>query len=113
MITRNLMTMMVLGAALMLGACDSDKAPAAKDDKQPAAKANDPGAEDRASVAAPSLDPKVERAVTLANMISAKPENADAILEDAGLDREAFERMLYEIARDPELSKSYAVAREA
>jgi hypothetical protein len=51
--------------------------------------------------------------VTLANKISAEPDAADEILEEAGMDREAFEKLLYEIARDPELSKSYAVAREA
>lgn len=59
------------------------------------------------------LDPKVEKAVTLANDIAATPANADTILEAAGMDRESFEALLYEIAKDPDLSKSYAIAREA
>lgn len=61
----------------------------------------------------PPLDPKVEKAVTLANQLSAEPNRADAILEEAGMDRTSFQTMLYEIAHDPELSKSYAIAREA
>jgi hypothetical protein len=61
----------------------------------------------------PALDPKVEKAVTLANALSAEPGRTDAILEEAGMDRASFQTLLYEIAHDPELSKSYAIAREA
>lgn len=61
----------------------------------------------------PELDPKVEKAVTLANRLAAEPGRADAILEEAGMDRTTFQTLLYDIARDPELSKSYAVARDA
>jgi hypothetical protein len=111
----------MLGLALTLFACDGGKDPAAKkggDKKAPTSKtsAGEPIADkddDEPEVEAPSLDPKVEQAVTLANKISAQPDAADSILEEAGMDREAFEKLLYEIARDPELSKSYAVAREA
>ena len=116
--TRTIITMSLLGFALVLGACDkgADKAAKggdkqAKTDKGEAAKTD---AKDAPAVEeAPSLDPKVEKAVTLANQISASPGEADTILSDAGLDREAFEQMLYEIAKDPELSQSYAVARDA
>lgn len=77
-------------------------------------KAKAPDVEPEVAVAdVPALDPKVEKAVTLANQLAAEPGRADAILEEAGLDRDAFQKMLYEIAGDPELSKSYAVAREA
>jgi hypothetical protein len=107
-----------LGFALTLGACDKGQDQAAKgDDKK--APATDKAPSDGTAEgegggeAAPSLDPKVERAVTLANKISNDPAAADAILTEAGLDRAAFEALLYEIARDPELSKSYAVARDA
>ncbi|MFV8755439.1 hypothetical protein ACNOYE_33220 [Nannocystaceae bacterium ST9] len=61
----------------------------------------------------PTLDPKVEKAVTLANALAAEPGRADAILEEAGMDRASFQTLLYEIAGDPDLSKSYAVARDA
>jgi hypothetical protein len=69
------------------------------------------GGEPEADV--PALDPKVEKAVTLANALAAEPGRADAILEEAGMDRTSFQTLLYEIAHDPELSKSYAIAREA
>ena len=108
-----LINTMILGLALALTACDKGKEPAKDgDNKAPTAKApvDEP---DTDPVDAPTLDPKVEKAVTLANKISAAPESADSILAEAGMDREAFETLLYEIARDPELSKSYAVAREA
>ena len=105
----------VFGFVLMLGACDSSKDPVTvKGDKHPAkTPVTDPVEAKVEQPEVPALDPKVEQAVSVANKISAKPEAADSILEEAGMDRETFERLLYEIARDPELSKSYAVAREA
>jgi hypothetical protein len=115
-------TIMGLTLSLTLGACD--KGDPAKTDKQakvdkkadptdPTVKPADADADADAEVDAPSLDPKVDKAVTVANMIANDPAAADTILEEAGLDRDSFEAMLYEIARDPELSKSYAIAREA
>jgi PBP1b-binding outer membrane lipoprotein LpoB len=110
-------TVTVLGLALTLSACAKDdgkkadkqaaKQPGKQVDKQP----EQPQEPEGPTV--PPLDPKVEQAVTVANQIAASPGNADTILADAGLDRESFEKLLYDIARDPELSKSYAVAREA
>lgn len=103
----------LMGLVMTLAACDKgdDKA-AKKGDDKPAAKAPAEPASEPAEPA-PSLDPKVEQAVELANKISDDPAAADAILSEAGLDRAAFEKLLYEIAKDPELSKSYAVARDA
>jgi len=108
----------VLSLALALVACDGGKDADKKvaDKKAPTSKTDEADAkppEVEQPPEAPSLDPKVEQAVTLANQISAQPDAADSILEEAGMDREAFEKLLYEIARDPELSRSYAVAREA
>jgi type IV secretory pathway VirB10-like protein len=114
-------TVTMLGLALTLSACAKDDGKKAdkKADKQAA---KEPGKEiekqpeqpqEPEGPTVPPLDPKVEQAVTVANQIAAAPGNADTILADAGLDRESFEKLLYEIARDPELSKSYAVAREA
>jgi PBP1b-binding outer membrane lipoprotein LpoB len=110
-------TVTVLGLALTLSACAKDdgkkadkqaaKQPGKQVDKQP----EQPQEPEGPTV--PPLDPKVEQAVTVANQIAANPSETDTILADAGLDRESFEKLLYEIARDPELSKSYAVAREA
>lgn len=111
-------TVTMFAVALTLSACAKDdgkkadkqaaKQPADKQvDKQPDAPKEPEGP------TVPPLDPKVEQAVTVANQIAANPGAADTILADAGLDRESFEKLLYEIARDPDLSKSYAVAREA
>jgi hypothetical protein len=117
MTTTKLIKTAVLGLALTMFACDGGKDAGKKGtDKNVASKKtpdepNKP--EPEPEVEAPSLDPKVEQAVTIANKISAQPDAADTILEEAGMDREAFEKLLYEIARDPELSKSYAIAREA
>lgn len=118
MTMRNIFTTMLIGTALTLSACDkgadkkADKAAqAGKQDKQD--KKVDEPTSDGDQPEAPSLDPKVEQAVTVANKISANPGDADAILADAGLDRDSFDKLLYEIARDPELSKSYAVARDS
>ncbi len=126
MTMRKIITMSLLGCSLTLAACDSggakgdDKKQAKADaktdaktdgDAAAAAEGGEPG--EGADAAEESLDPKVEKAVTIANQISAEPDKADTILADAGMDREGFEQLLYEIARDPELSKSYAVARDA
>ena len=113
-------TVTMFGFALTLAACgeggDAKKADkkvdkqAAKttDGKQVTEEPKEPDAPP-----APSLDPKVEQAVNVANQIAANPGDADKILSNAGLDRDSFEKLLYDIARDPELSKSYAIAREA
>jgi hypothetical protein len=121
MTMRKIITTTMFGFVLALGACD--KGDADKGDKQAKTDKTDKKADDKADeaaeggeapeVEAPSLDPKVEKAVAVANQIAASPEQADSILEEAGLDRDSFEALLYEIAKDPELSKSYAVAREA
>lgn len=122
--TGKLLNTALLGLALTLFACDGKDAGNKEVDQrevahkadgqtQTPADAEKDEPHEQPTVDAPALDPRVEQAVTLANKISAEPEAADSILEDAGMDREAFEKLLYEIARDPELSKSYAIAREA
>lgn len=124
MITRNTIFTILLGSTLTLAACDKGadkaadktaekKAPEKKADepKVDAPKDGEPAPEPAPEL--PALDPKVEKAVTVANKISASPSDTDAILADAGLDRDSFDKLLYEIARDPELSKSYAIARES
>lgn len=111
-------TVTMFGLALTLSACGkddgkkADKQAAKQPDKQ-IDKQIDKQPDQPEGPTVPPLDPKVEQAVTVANQIAANPGKADSILADAGLDREAFEKLLYDIARDPELSKSYAVAREA
>jgi hypothetical protein len=110
---QKVITTMMFGLALALAGCgdkDAGKADSGKkaDKADPEIASIDGGD----AVEVPALDPKVEQAVNLANKISADPGSADVILDEAGLDRQAFERLLYEIARDPELSKSYAIARE-
>lgn len=111
--TRTILMMMV-ALPLAFGACGGDK-PAADGGDKPAesADANEADANDAADEAAEPLDPRVEKAVTVANAIAADPDSADAILEKNGLDREKFEELMYEIAKDPALSESYAVNREA
>jgi hypothetical protein len=120
MTMKKLITVTLFGFALTLAACE--KGDTKKADKQAAkqpAKELDKKTDEvekpvePEAPPAPTLDPKVEQAVTVANRIAASPSDADSILANAGLDRESFEKLLYEIARDPELSKSYAVAREA
>jgi len=89
---------------------EGDKPAAGEGDKPAAAEGDKPAA---AEAAAAALDPKVDKAVKVANKIATNPDATDTILSEAGLDRESFEVLLYEIARDPALSESYSVAREA
>ena len=117
---RTLIKTTVFGLTLALTACGGAKEGTDKKEDKKVAKAEggDANAEggdanaEGGEEAAP-LDPKVEQAVTVANKISAEPDKADAILEEAGLDRSAFDALLYEIAQDPDLSASYVMARKA
>jgi hypothetical protein len=112
-------TVTMFGLALTLSACakddgkKADKQAAKQPDKDKQVDKQPDQPQEPEAPTLPPLDPKVEQAVTVANQIAANPSETDTILADAGLDRESFEKLLYEIARDPELSKSYAVAREA
>jgi predicted small secreted protein len=120
MTMNKLITLTVFAFSLTLAGCNSGGDTKKGADKQAAQKGGDKQVDKQPEQpqepevpAAPPLDPKVEQAVTVANQIAANPGDADSILTNAGLDRESFEKLLYEIARDPELSKSYAIAREA
>ena len=52
-------------------------------------------------------DPKVTKAAEIAKEIEAKPEEADEILAKHELDRDKFEAMIKEIAKDPQMSSDY------
>jgi len=101
--------MMMVALPLALGACGEKKADDKADDKTEEVAENTDEKPDEAE----PLDPRVEKAVTVANAIASNPDSADEILEKNGLDREKFEALMYEIAKDPELSQLYAVNREA
>lgn len=103
---------MMVALPLALGACGDKKADDKTDDKTDKVAENAEDKPDAAEEAEP-LDPRVEKAVTVANAIASNPDSADEILEKNGLDREKFEALMYEIAKDPELSQLYAVNREA
>jgi hypothetical protein len=58
----------------------------------------------------PSMDTpegRVTLAALVASEIAQAPDKADEILESNGLDRDKLDALMYEIARDPELSKAY------
>lgn len=59
------------------------------------------------------LDPKVQKAVSIARAIEAKPDSAEDVLASHELDREGLDALMYEIARNPELSRAYRDARMA
>lgn len=107
--TKHCITIVCLSVAVSLAACDGAERQAEASEQ---AKSAEAGVEQEREGDAPELDPKVAKAVGVANDIAANPDASDEILAGAGLDREKFEALLYEIARDPELSKSYAIARE-
>ncbi len=105
--------MMLVALPLGLGACgQAEKKPA--NDKSTEKTEKTEKTEVKVVEEAPDpLDPRVEKAVTVANAIAKDPDSADTILEKNGLDRDTFEALMYEIARDPKLSELYAVNRDA
>jgi hypothetical protein len=62
----------------------------------------------------PSMDSpegRVALAAMVATEIAGTPDKADEILEQNGLDRDKLDELMYEIAKDPELSKAYKEQR--
>ncbi len=53
----------------------------------------------------------VDKAAFIAAAIEKDPPRADAILQENGTDRAAFEALLYEIAADPGQAEAYRKAR--
>jgi len=83
----------VLGATLMLAtACGRPKGDAAE------------------ATAKPSLVKGVDLAVATAQAIRAEPLATDSILEVHGLTRASFDSLMYDIAADSALARSYAEA---
>jgi hypothetical protein len=132
MTMRKILLTSVMGLSLALGACGQgdagkDGKTAAKDGKKVDAKdakkgdvkANDAKAND-AKVDAKAdggdepaedvLDERVVKAAGLAKKIEAEPARADEILAEAGLDRTAFNTLIYEVSTS-ELAEQYRLAR--
>lgn len=91
-----------------------DDAPDPKKDDAPA---EDPAADARAAddavpdEALEGYDPRVAKAAHVATKISEEPDNADALLAAANLDRDKLDDLMYEIANDPDLTAQYRMAR--
>lgn len=90
-------TMALLLAALV--ACESAPEPAP------------PAAPAPTAAPAPKVSAQVTKAVEIAQAIAKAPENAAGILAEHGMDAEALDALMYEIAASPELSAQYAAAR--
>ncbi len=126
--------MSLVGLSLALGACDKgdakgkDTKTAAKDkdakgkdakgkDAKDAKDAKgtevakaDGGADADAEPEADVFDERVVKAAELANKIDAEPSRAEEILTEAGMDRDSFYALLYEVST-PELAEQYRLAR--
>lgn len=126
-----------LTAALLVWGCDDAKEDAAKKPADPApgasapadkAAAKSPGAAAAGGIAAATddaasgdadddplagIDKRVVRAAALAKKIEAEPEKAGDILDAAGLQRDEFEDLIFEISADASLAKQYQAAMVA
>ena len=98
------MRFLILAAGVLLGASactggekSADSATAAD---TPASAAPSPQNTDR-----------VRTAATVANAIAARPSAADSILIAAGMTRDSFQKLMYEIAADSAMSAAYAAAK--
>ena len=60
---------------------------------------------------APSPVELARSAALTANAVAANPTAADSILKAAGHTQESFQRQMYEIAADSEMSAAYASAK--
>ncbi len=127
MTMRKTVMMSLVGLSLALGACD--KGDAGGKDQKTAAKGKDAkgkdakgkdvkgkdakgpeGDGDEAEPEEDKFDDRVVKAAGLANKIEKEPERADEILAEAGMDRAAFDALLYEVST-PDLAEQYRLAR--
>ena len=67
---------------------------------------------DTAAQLAPTPVELARSAALTANALAANPTAADSILKAAGHTQESFQRQMYEIAVDSEMSAAYASARK-
>jgi hypothetical protein len=97
-------------AVALTGACGGagetapDNKPA---EKKPVKKAEKPKPADKPVEKAHVPDPQVVKAAGIAKEIEAAPETADEILKKHGLDRDKFEAMILEIAKNAVMSTDY------
>lgn len=77
------------------------------------AAAGEPSAAEDAADPLADIDKRVQRAAALAKKIEAEPEKAGDILDAAGLGRDEFEELIFEISADASLAKQYQAAMVA
>lgn len=94
-------------ATLALSGCKKQDEAAPVTQAEPA----HPPAEPEQAQKAPT-ESKATMAAKIAVQISRAPEQADAILAKAGMNREDLETLMFEIAKDPQLRKAYNAARQ-
>ena len=64
-----------------------------------------------ASSASTQNTDRARTAAAVANAIAARPSAADSILTAAGMTRDTFQTLMYEIAADSAMSAAYAAAK--
>ena len=64
-----------------------------------------------ASTASTQNTDRARTAAAVANAIAARPTAADSILTAAGMTRDSFQTLMYEIAADSAMSAAYAAAK--
>ena len=129
---RTLSIALALSSLLVFApACDEGNSDSAEGNKvaaQPEAK--DPGKRDadrsdKPADAAPAkavivddadeefagFDPRVVKAAKIAREIEKEPKDAETVLAQNDMDREALDTLMFEIARDPDLTGPYRIAR--
>lgn len=123
-IQRVLGVMLATAISTTAPACDGDKPADAQPERvggaigQPvdrsvpeSARDGEKAGDDVASDLYAGFDPRVARAAKVARRIEADPTRADETLEELGMDRDQLDSLMYEIAREPELTGEYRVAR--
>ncbi|HET6582832.1 MAG TPA: hypothetical protein VFG69_05280 [Nannocystaceae bacterium] len=89
---------------------DDKKAGDDKGEDMPPTTAGDEPPDDKTADAAEFTDEKVVEVAQVAKDIEAKPADADAILEKAGMDRAQFDTAMADIAKDQWKSDLYIAA---
>lgn len=115
----------LVGLALSLGGCDKGESKDAKSVADAKAKteakteveaphvdvkALEEPQDDEEAPAEDAFDERVVKAAALAQKIEAEPTRADEILAEAGMDRVAFDALIFEVS-SPELAEQYRLAR--
>ncbi len=103
-----------LGLGLLLGGCEETGVPI--DDETTAGGptgTQTPGGTQPTATQQQDLPKKAQQALAIERQVKQNPQQLDAALQQEGMTRDDFDKLMYDVAEDPKLTDAYLAQREA